>query len=168
MTATSTMIENAETTDLLAGFVRIALNKLAISERNIRTDRKADLEALAASIKSLGLLQNLSVTRADGDRFTVVAGGRRLAALKSLAKQGAIARDFPVPCHILDDNAATESSLAEYVQRVATDAMDEVDAFAALKDQGFDVAAIAQRFGYTNRHVDQRLSLIHISQGIVR
>ena len=146
------------------GFAHIPLNRLTVSDQNIRrTDRKADLEALAASIKSLGLLQNLSVTRADGERFTVVAGGRRLAALKALAKQGAIARDFPVPCHILDDEAALESSLAENVQRVATDAMDEVEAFAALKDQGFDPSAIAQRFGCSIRHVDQRLALAALS-----
>ncbi len=164
MTVVSTKFETAETNSRQPGFVRIPLNKLAISERNIRrTDRRADLEALAASIKSLGLLQNLSVTRADGDRFTVVAGGRRLAALTALAKQGVIARDFPVPCHILDDDAALESSLAENVQRVATDAMDEVDAFAALKDQGFDTTAIAQRFGCTIRHVDQRLALAALS-----
>jgi ParB family chromosome partitioning protein len=164
MTAVSTPIETAKATDPQAGFVLIPLHKLAISERNIRrTDRKAHLEALAASIKSLGLLQNLSVTRADNNRFTVVAGGRRLAALKALAKQGAIARDFPVPCHILDDNAATESSLAENVQRVATDAMDEVEAFAALRDQGFDASAIAQRFGCTIRHVEQRLALAALS-----
>ena len=164
MTAVSTKFETAETNARQPGFILIPLNRLAISARNIRrTDRKADLDALAASIKSLGLLQNLSVTRADGDRFTVVAGGRRLAALKALAKQGAITRDFPVPCHILDNDAALESSLAENVQRVATDAMDEVDAFAALKDQGFDASAIAQRFGCTIRHVDQRLALAALS-----
>jgi ParB family chromosome partitioning protein len=146
------------------GFAHIPLNKLAISEQNIRrTDRKADLEALAASIKSLGLLQNLSVTRAGNDRFTVVAGGRRLAALKALAKQGVLAKDFPVPCHILDDAAALESSLAENVQRVAADPMDEVEAFAALKAQGFDVGAITQRFGVAYRHVEQRLALASLS-----
>lgn len=147
-----------------AGFAFIPLNKLTISPQNIRrTDRKADLDALMASIKSLGLLQNLSVTRGDGDRFTVVAGGRRLAALKALAKQGALAKDFPVPCNIVDDSAAIESSLAENVQRVAADAMDEVDAFAALKVQGFDPPAIAQRFGCTIRHVEQRLALAALS-----
>ncbi len=146
------------------GFAQIPLNKLAISEQNIRrTDRKADLEALAASIKSLGLLQNLSVTRGGNDRFNVVAGGRRLAALKALAKQSVIAKDYPVPCHILDDAAALESSLAENVQRVAADAMDEVDAFAALHEQGFDVGAIAQRFGVNHRHVEQRLALAALS-----
>jgi ParB family transcriptional regulator, chromosome partitioning protein len=164
-TAVQNPICKAVAADLTpAGFAFIPLNKLAISPQNIRrTDRKADLDALAASIKSLGLLQNLSVTRGEGDRFTVVAGGRRLAALKALAKQGAIARDFAVPCNIVDDDAAIESSLAENVQRVAADAMDEVDAFSALKDQGFDPASIAQRFGCTIRHVDQRLALAALS-----
>jgi ParB family chromosome partitioning protein len=146
------------------GLARIPLNKLTVSDQNIRrTDRKADLDALAASIKSLGLLQNLSVTRAGNDRFTVVAGGRRLAALKALAKEGVIDKDYPAPCHILDDAAALESSLAENVQRVAADAMDEVDAFAALHQQGLDVGAIAQRFGVNHRHVEQRLALASLS-----
>lgn len=64
---------------------------------------------------------------------------------------------------ILDDAAALESSLAENVQRVAADAMDEVDAFAALKEQGFDVGAIALRFGVAHRHVEQRLALAALS-----
>jgi ParB family chromosome partitioning protein len=146
------------------GFAFIPLTRLTISQRNMRrTDRKADVDALAASIRSLGLLQNLSVTRCDGDTFAVVAGGRRLAALKALVKQGALPKDFPVPCHILEDAAALESSLAENVQRVAADAMDEVEAFAALMEQGFDVGAIAQRFGVAHRHVEQRLALASLS-----
>jgi ParB family chromosome partitioning protein len=146
------------------GFAFIPLTRLTISQRNMRrTDRKADVDALAASIRSLGLLQNLSVTRSDSDTFAVVAGGRRLAALKALAKQGALPKDFPVPCHILEDAAALESSLAENVQRVAADAMDEVEAFAALMEQGFDVGAIAQRFGVAHRHVEQRLALASLS-----
>jgi ParB family transcriptional regulator, chromosome partitioning protein len=145
-------------------FTLIPLHKLAVSPQNIRrTDRKADLDALAASIRSLGLLQNLSVTPGAEGRFTVVAGGRRLAALKALAKQGVLAKDYLVPCHILNDAAALESSLAENVQRVAADAMDEVEAFAALKGQGFEVGAIAQRFGVNHRHVEQRLALASLS-----
>jgi ParB family chromosome partitioning protein len=164
MTAISHVEPETQQSPNQSGFAQIPLNKLAISDQNIRrTDRKADLEALVASIKSLGLLQNLSVTRAENNRFNVVAGGRRLAALKALAKQGVIAKDYPVPCHILDNKAALESSLAENVQRVAADAMDEVEAFAALTEQGFDVGAIAQRFGVNHRHVEQRLALASLS-----
>jgi len=44
----------------------IALNKLVVSPRNVRRqDRKADIDALAASIAAHGLLQNLCVVPTD-------------------------------------------------------------------------------------------------------
>jgi ParB family chromosome partitioning protein len=53
---------------------------------------------LAASIQRVGLLQNLIVTAtADGERYEVVAGGRRLAALKLLAKKHRISKEWEVP-----------------------------------------------------------------------
>ncbi|MFZ2030988.1 MAG: ParB/RepB/Spo0J family partition protein [Vitreimonas sp.] len=142
----------------------IPLNQLVPSDANVRrTDRKADLDALIASIKAHGLLQNLSVQKRDDTHFEVVAGGRRLTALKALAKQGHIARDFPVPCNLIDTSNAGEASLAENVQRVAMNAMDEADAFHALAEDNFTADAIAQRFGVTSRHVEQRLALAALS-----
>ena len=71
----------------------IALNNLVSSPRNVRKqDRKADIDALAASIAAHGLLQNLCVVPTEGDKYEVDAGGRRLAALKQLAKQKVIAK----------------------------------------------------------------------------
>ena len=52
-----------------------------------------------------GLLENL-VARADepevdgAERLAVVAGGRRLAALKALIEDGTIDDDHPMPCNI--------------------------------------------------------------------
>jgi ParB family transcriptional regulator, chromosome partitioning protein len=75
-------------------FIRmIPLVKLLLSKANIRkTAREAEIEELATSIAAHGLLQNLTahpVLDADGKetgKFEVVAGGRRLKALKLLAK----------------------------------------------------------------------------------
>jgi ParB family chromosome partitioning protein len=142
----------------------IPLNRLQVSDLNVRRrDRKVDIDALAASISAHGLLQNLSVTPREGDKFDVVAGGRRLAALKSLAKAGAIAKDYAVPCSVLEQSDAKEASLAENVHRVAMDAMDEVDAFAALVAEGLGADDVARRFGVTRKHVDQRLALSNLS-----
>ncbi|MBK8840320.1 MAG: ParB N-terminal domain-containing protein [Hyphomonadaceae bacterium] len=141
-------------------FQNIPLNKLIASPRNVRRkDRKADIDALAASIASCGLLQNLCVVAGEGDRFEVDAGGRRLMALKKLAKDGVIAKDFPVPCHVVASEDGREVSLIENIHRVAMDAMDEVDAFAALVAEGATPDDIARRFGATQRHVEQRLAL---------
>lgn len=148
----------------MMSFQLIPLNQLVASPANVRrTDRKADVDSLAASIHAHGLLQNLSVKPRGEKSFEVVAGARRHAALKLLAKDGRIARDFAVPCHLIDDDGASEASLAENVHRLAMNAMDESDAFAALAEQQLDINAIAARFGVTARHVEQRLALAKLS-----
>lgn len=145
----------------------IALNKLVVSPRNVRRqDRKADIDALATSIAAHGLLQNLCVVPTDSEKYEVDAGGRRLAALKQLAKQGVIPKDHPVPCNVVAVEQGAEISLAENVQRVAMDAMDEVDAYAALVAGGATADDVARRFGVTRRHVDQRLALAGLSPRI--
>lgn len=150
-----------------SGIQLIPLNKLASSPRNVRKkDRKADIEALAASIAAKGLLQNLCVVAGEGDRFEVEAGGRRRLALMHLAKTGVIAKDFPVPCQVVDRENGREISLAENVHRVGMDAMDEVDAYAALVAEGRTPDEIARRFGGERRHVDQRLALSSLSPKI--
>ncbi len=142
----------------------IPLNKLGSSRFNARkTNRKADIDALAASIAAHGLLQNLNVIPSGQNRYEVVAGARRLAALKSLSQSGAISKDFAVPCHVLEPEDAGEASLAENVQRVAMDVMDEVEAFAALSQGGATADDIARRFGCGVRHVEQRLALARLS-----
>jgi len=145
----------------------VPVSKLAVHEDNVRrTDKRADIEALAASIAAHGLLQNLSVVRADDGRYAVVAGSRRLAALRLLIKQGRLARDFAAPCTIIEPALSAEASLAENVQRVAMNAMDEMEAFARLVDDGMGVESIAERFGASVRHVEQRLALGRLSPKI--
>ena len=145
----------------------VPVSKLVVHDHNVRhTDKRADIEALAASIAAHGLLQNLSAVRLDDGRFAVVAGARRLAALRLLIKQGRLPRDFAAPCTIIEPELSAEASLAENVQRVAMNAMDEMEAFARLVDDGMSVDAIAERFGASVRHVEQRLALGRLSPKI--
>src|SRR5690606_37321941 len=66
----------------------IALSKLRPSNRNVRKSGGTSIPSLASSIQRVGLLQNLTVIASpDGESFEVVAGKRRLAALKLLAKR---------------------------------------------------------------------------------
>ena len=77
----------------------IPLSKLIPSAANVRkTGATAGIAELAASIKAHGLLQNLQVRAADGGKFEVVAGRRRLAALKRLARNKDIEKlDIELP-----------------------------------------------------------------------
>lgn len=158
----TTEILDTRTEAQRACFVQV--NKLIVHPDNVRrTDKRADIEALAASILAHGLLQNLSVVRAEDGRYAVIAGARRLAALKLLIKRGSIARDFAAPCTIVEPGLSAEASLAENIQRVAMNAMDEMEAFAKLADEGMSADAIAERFGAQVRHVEQRLALGRLS-----
>jgi ParB family chromosome partitioning protein len=146
----------------------IPLNQLIPSPENVRkTGGKDGIEALAASIAAHGLLQNLQVRPAKDDQYEVVAGGRRLAALKLLAKQKQIAADYAVPCHALDSQNATEISLAENEMRLPMHPADQFDAFKKLADDGKGLEEIAARFGTTAKIVAQRLKLAVVSPKLI-
>ena len=141
----------------------VPLDRLSIAPENVRRtppDVNAEAE-LKASIANHGLLENL-VARSEGPDggYAVVAGGRRLAALKALAADGVLDAAHPVPCLIIDGNASSsELSLAENVIRIAMHPADQVVAFTKLAKDGVTAAAIAARFGASERLVEQRLRL---------
>lgn len=146
----------------------IKLSQLVPSKRNVRrrSDAAADAQ-LRADIEARGLLQNLIVTANKKPRgtFAVEAGGRRHAALKTLADEGKIAPDFDVPCLVLDDlgSAVSEASLAENFQKLALNPADECLAFQHFIELGSDVDGVARRFGVTVRFVEGRLRLASLA-----
>ncbi|MBO0906293.1 ParB/RepB/Spo0J family partition protein [Jiella sonneratiae] len=145
----------------------LPLNCLIAGKANVRrTARMEGIDALAASIAAHGLQQNLVVRPAeDGSRHEVVAGNRRLAALKRLAKQKRIARNAPIPCKVLnEDDDATEISLAENAMRADMHPDDQCEAFRTLIDEhGMGIEAVAARFGVTPAVVQRRLKIAHVS-----
>lgn len=146
--------------------VTIPLNKLVPSKANVRrTGAKEGLAELAASIAAHGLRQNLNVRPVEGsDTFEVVAGARRLAAMKLLVKQKRLAKDAPVRCLIIDSaEDAQEISLVENVQRLAMHPDDQFVAFHALIEKGGTVEDVAARFGVTPHVVARRLKLAAVS-----
>src|SRR5665213_2796910 len=152
----------------MTDITNIPLNKLTAWEGNVRkTQNKAGIDELAASIKAHGLQQNL-VVRKDGKKFAVVAGGRRLKALQRLAKVGDIEATFLVPCRITDAGDASEISLAENVMREDMHPADQFEAFRDLVDKGIPATDIAARFGKSESHVLKLLKLARVSPKILK
>ena len=145
----------------------IPLSQLELSPDNVRKTPADDsaFTELKASIAAHGLLENLIARSmepgADGPgRYAVIAGGRRLAAMQALAAEGALDEDHPVPCRMIGGIvAAEEVSLAENSVRAAMHPADQVEAFRRLADAGSTAAAIAARFGVSERTVEKRLRL---------
>ncbi|MCD0253076.1 ParB/RepB/Spo0J family partition protein [Xanthomonas campestris pv. campestris] len=143
----------------------VALNSLVTSPKNARksgrdtADYKTGIEALAASILSLGLLQNLIVHEPVQGVFAVDGGARRLDALTLLATRGMIEPDHPVRVVLVDSDNSTAVSLAENIQRQAMHPADEFDQFAALIAESWTIDRIADAFGVTPLVVERRLKL---------
>ncbi|MGJ0395525.1 MAG: ParB/RepB/Spo0J family partition protein [Methylocystis sp.] len=152
----------------------IALDKLVASDANVRRIKAGvSVEDLAEDIARRGLLQSLSVRPVVDDggtetgQFAVSAGGRRLAALKSLVKQKRLAKNAPVPCIVKTDGIEEEDSLAENTMREALHPLDQFRAFKNLQDQGVTIDEIAARFFVGAPVVRQRLKLAAASEKLL-
>ena len=149
----------------------IALKDLTLHPLNARAGspdayEADDIPVLAASIAALGLLNPLIVqkTEIDGSpAWGVLAGGRRLAALRRLCEDRD-AKDWTartkIACRAIRDDvaAATAITVAENVTQAPMDPLDEFEAFARMMEAGgHDVASIAALFGVERRRVTERL-----------
>lgn len=164
----------------------LPLFALTLSRLNVRqTERDADIAALAEDIAACGLKQNLVVVPAHfstaeteenfGDKFEVIAGGRRYQALRLLSDAGRIEHDFPVPVLVEPRGEASQTSLSENLHRVAMNPADEFLAFSKIvadrehegETSAEAIASTAKRFGVTVRHVEQRLRLAALAPEIL-
>ena len=142
----------------------IPLADLKVSKLNVRKHGARDIDSLAASI---GVIQPLLV-RKNCEGFDVVAGQRRYLAARKLGAAAHPNAD-PLPCMVLtadDDAAAIEASLAENIERLPMDEMDQYEAFARLRSKGLDEAEIAAHFGVSEQIVRRRLALAKLDPDI--
>ena len=152
--------------------LQVPLSDLKLSPDNVRkTPPSPEVMAqFTASILDKGLIHPLLVKPAprNGAKFHVVAGGRRLAAYKQLARARKVPKDHPIRCaQIPEDADAAEISLIENTIREIMHPADQVVAFARLADSGVTVAAIAARFGVSERTVEQRLRLGNVAPELI-
>lgn len=151
----------------------IPLTSLRLSDANVRKVGGNEIADLLASMKGrveqgrAPLLQNLVVREGGQGGFEVTGGGRRWRALFKLAGEGVIAADFPVPCLVVDADAALEDSASENLARKDMHPADEFQAFADLIEQGRTPAQIASRFNLKPEQVRRRLTLAKVSPKLI-
>ena len=155
--------------------ISVSVSRLRVAKSNVRVTQTSveDDQALRASIKAHGLLNNLVVKPCDsGDEgyYAIIAGGRRYKALCDLIACGDLSEDYLVSCEVCEDkhNDATALSLAENFVRAAMSPVDEFEAFTALADQDHSVADIALQYGCSEYHVRQRLRLGRVASDILQ
>jgi len=153
----------------------IALNKLKKSPKNVRTTphTQEHIEALAASIKALGMRQmpNVEAERTDKGRPTGfylvnIGEGRRLAQLLRV-KRKEIKNTEPILCLVDDITDGREISLAENDIRAAMHPADQFIAFRELVDSGKPVEDVAAHFGVSPLVVARRLKLANVHPSFI-
>jgi len=147
-TAIQTQTVTLETADPTKNLILVPLSQLVSrpSGRNVRKGTGQSIDALAASIARVGLLQNLTVILA-----------------KLLAKKRRIPKTLEIPCLLVADATARTASLTENVQREAMHPTDQFEAFAALVAEGRPIEDIAADFSITPLVVQRRLKLANVS-----
>ena len=129
------------------GVEEIHISQISANPRQPRTDFKVvELEGLAASIKSNGLLQPIIVRRLEGSvgQFEIVAGERRWRAFKMLGK-------LSIPAIIVQasDEHSGVCALIENVHRTDLNPMDRAIA----------VQKLSEEFSLTHDKLAEKLSL---------
>lgn len=136
----------------------VGVAKIIPAPDNHRSD-VGDVSELAASIASLGLLNRISVAPNGDGTFQVIAGHRRLEALKSLGRTEA-------PVEVLEglsEQERQEAMLIENLQREDLSPLEEARAFQRLIKE-FDATqrSVAERIGRSQSHVSKRLTLLEL------
>ncbi|HQR03526.1 MAG: ParB/RepB/Spo0J family partition protein [Proteobacteria bacterium] len=118
------------------------------------------LEELAASIKSQGLIQPISVRPVGRDRYEIIAGERRWRA-----SQIAGLIDVPVLIREIPDDAALAMSLIENIQREDLNPLEEAAGLQRLIDEfGMTHQQAADAVGRSRPAASNLLRLLQLAK----
>jgi ParB family chromosome partitioning protein len=145
-----------------SGYLEIATHLIEPSPYQARRDFiQAELEELAESIRSEGLLQPV-VVRKQGDKFQLVAGERRWRAFQLLKIKA-------IPARLVEasDASAAAIGLIENLQRSDLNPIEEAHGYASLiRDFGLTQETAAERVGKGRATVANALRLLALDAEI--
>lgn len=147
--------------------VRLPLDELHHDPDNARLDHGQDAKDLAASIADVGLLAPLRVVTNDEGTYTVIAGNRRLNALRHLAGAGKLPADIAahgVPCIIETGDAERVAVIAAADNLLRRDLgpVEEARAYRRCIAAGMNAGKIGKQFGVATNVVRGRLALLSL------
>ena len=105
----------------------INIDKLVISDINVRKTQINEITELSNSIDINGLINPITVRKINDDKYEIIAGQRRYLAMKELHKH-------TIPCNIIiaNDEKSEEMSLIENLQKNNLSNCDKVKSFSKL------------------------------------
>ncbi|NLZ51290.1 MAG: ParB/RepB/Spo0J family partition protein [Rikenellaceae bacterium] len=146
---------NVSTSDVL----RIPIDMVEANPFQPRTSFDAEaMEELAASIKTLGLIQPITVRKVSENRYQIISGERRFKACR-------IAGMSMIPAYVreTDDQGMLEMALVENIQREDLDPIETALSYKRLMDEcKLTQDIMADRVGKKRSSVANMLRLLKL------
>ena len=145
-------------------FKLINISEIKANKDQPRKDfKKEELEELASSIKSQGVLQPIVVRKKAEQQYEIIAGERRWRGA-----QIAGLHEIPALIKEMTDNEAQEAALIENIQRENLNAVEEARAYKKLiesKNTGYD--SLSSIVGKSKSHISNMLRLLELDDEIL-
>ena len=147
----------------MSDVLRIPMERVDANPKQPRIsfDQEA-LEELASSIRTLGLIQPITVRKIAGVRYEIISGERRFKAYQMVGMS-------MIPAYIreADDQGMLEMAIVENIQRENLDPIETALSFQRLMDEcSLTQEAMADRVGKKRASVANTLRLLKLSAKI--
>ena len=122
-----------------------------------------DLTELTDSIRTFGILQNLTVVPDGTEGYVVICGHRRLAAAEAAGLE-------TVPCVIadnMDEKTQVSIMLLENMQRSDLTVQEEAQGLQMMLDLGASIADIVKETGLSETKVRHRVKMNELDQDLL-
>ncbi|WP_017930667.1 ParB/RepB/Spo0J family partition protein [Robiginitomaculum antarcticum] len=158
-----TKVKTRKTKSLACEVKMLPIADMHVSKLNMRYGKNSpNIDDIYPSVLDKGINQSMLV-RKEGKGWGVIAGRRRLFALKKKAKETGAAQI--APCIVMESGnakSAREASLLENIARVPATMLEQFGAYKGLADSGKDVDEIAQVFAIPAKSVRRVLALANL------
>lgn len=146
-------------------FRYIELSKLRPHPQNPRKEL-GDLSELAESIKTRGIMQNLTVIPSENDEYyTILIGHRRAEAAK-------LAGVTTIPCNVVDEEMSEDEQVAtmllENIQRGDLTPYEQAKGFQLMIDLGNDINDITKKTGFSQTTIRHRIRMLDLDEQLLR
>ncbi len=148
---------------MISNIINIDVNKIIPNKNQPRKvfDDKS-LEELSQSIKSYGIIQPITVRKIYDDIYELVAGERRLKAVKLLRME-------TIPAVIIEvkEEESAAMALIENLQREDLDFIEEAMAFERLiEDFGLNQTQLAEKLGKSQSTIANKMRILKLPESV--
>ena len=146
----------------IAELIEVSLDDINIPPGNHRQDL-GDLNGLAESIRTIGLVQPITVRQRDAGGYELVAGQRRLAAARiaGLTTLPAVVRGYA-------DVESRKAMAVENLNRKDLEPLEAAAAYQELLDLGIGNEEVAALAGTSAQQVSDHTSLLSLPRKVRR